>query len=75
MPSSEDVRPAWNEKFEPYVPNGDIASQTKVLRLEDLVRARVIKDGLGVDTSLVRERAVPTTFQESDYNQMNKVKT
>jgi exosome complex RNA-binding protein Csl4 len=39
-------------------PNGHIASQTEIFRLEDFVRARVVKDGLGMDTCLVRESAV-----------------
>ena len=42
-----------------YVPNRDVASETEVLGLEDLVGARVVQDGLGVDAGLVRERAVP----------------
>lgn len=42
----------WNK------PNGHIASQTEIFRLEDFVRARVIKDGLGMDTCLVRESTV-----------------
>lgn len=39
-------------------PNGYIASQTEIFRLEDFVRARVVEDGLGMDTCLVRESAV-----------------
>ncbi len=40
------------------IPNGYITSQTKVFRLKDFVCARVVKDGLGMNTGLVRECAV-----------------
>ena len=40
------------------VTDGDVASETEVLGLEDLVRRRVVEDRLGVDARLVRERAV-----------------
>lgn len=40
------------------VADGDIAGETEVLRLEDLVGGGVVEDGLGVDTSLVGEGAV-----------------
>jgi hypothetical protein len=42
-----------------YAPNRDVAGKTEVLRLEDLVRAGVVEDGLGVDASLVGEGTVP----------------
>ena len=40
-----------------YAPDRDVARQAEVLWLEDLVRAWVVEDGLGVDTSLVGEGA------------------
>lgn len=43
------------------VTDGDVASETEVLGLEDLVGRGVVKDGLGVDTSLVGESAVAAT--------------
>jgi hypothetical protein len=39
-------------------PNGDVARETEVLGLEDLIGRRVIEDRLSVDTGLVRECAV-----------------
>jgi len=40
------------------VPNRNVARETKVLGLEDFVRARVIQNGFGVDSGLVRECAI-----------------
>ena len=40
------------------VTNGDISGETEVLGLEDLIGRRVIENGLGVNTSLVRESTV-----------------
>ena len=36
----------------------DVARETEVFGLEDLVSARVVEDGLGVDAGLVREGAI-----------------
>ncbi len=47
------------------IPYGHISRKTKVLRLEDLVGARVVQDSLSVNTRLVRERTVTTA---KDYN-------
>lgn len=38
--------------------NGDVAGETEVLRLENLVGGGVVEDGLGVNTGLVGERTV-----------------
>lgn len=38
----------------------NISCETKVLGLEDFVGTRVVEDGLGMDTSLVRESAITT---------------
>ena len=38
--------------------NGDVAGETEVLRLEDLVGGGVVEDGLGVNTGLVGEGTV-----------------
>jgi hypothetical protein len=40
------------------VPNGDVASETKVLGLQDLVCAGVVENCLGVDTGLVGKRTI-----------------
>ena len=42
------------------VADRDVAGEAEVLGLEDLVGRGVVEDGLGVDTSLVGERAVAT---------------
>jgi hypothetical protein len=42
------------------VSDGDVASEPEVFGLEDLICTRVIEDGLGVNTSLVREGTVAT---------------
>lgn len=46
------------------VSDGDVASQTKVFRLEDFVGGWVVEDGFGVDTGLVRECTVSATLQK-----------
>ena len=46
-----------------YAPDRDVARQAEVLWLEDLVRAWVVEDGLGVDTSLMGKCAVATAKQ------------
>lgn len=40
------------------IPNGNVARQAEIFRLEDLVRARIVENSLGVDTRLVRECTV-----------------
>ena len=40
------------------VPDRDVAREAEVLGLEDLIGRRVIENGLGVNTSLVRESTV-----------------
>lgn len=42
------------------LPNGNVAGETEVLRLEDFVCARVVEDSLGMDASLVSECTVAT---------------
>jgi len=50
------------------VPNRDIARQPKVLRLQYLVRVRVIQDSLGVNPSLVRECTVSAIISPQTTN-------
>jgi hypothetical protein len=47
------------------VSDRDVAREPEVLRLQDLVRARVVQDRLGVDAGLVRERAVATGDEQA----------
>jgi hypothetical protein len=42
------------------VPNRNISGESEVLGLEDLIRARVVQDSLGVNTGFVREGTVAT---------------
>ena len=42
------------------MPDGDVARETEVFGLEDFVGRGIVEDGLGVDTSLVRESTVAT---------------
>jgi hypothetical protein len=42
------------------VPDGHVAGKAKVLRLEDLVGRGIVKDRLGMDSSLVRECDIAT---------------
>lgn len=42
------------------IPNRDVTSETKILRLEDFVSTGIIEDGFGVNAGLVCERAIAT---------------
>ena len=56
----EHLNAEWKSDDGIDIPNGHIASQSKVFRLENFVRARVVEDSLGMDTCLVGESAVTT---------------
>lgn len=43
------------------IPYGHIAGETKVFRLKDLICARVVKNCLGMNASLVGKGAVPAS--------------
>lgn len=46
-----------------------IAVETEVFRLENLIRGRVVQDGLGVNTGLVSESALPMILAEKNMAQ------
>lgn len=51
----------------------DVAGQTKVCGVEDLVCARIVEDGLGVDTGLVREGAEAGDRVVEGYVHLNRL--
>jgi hypothetical protein len=50
--------------------NRDIASKTEVFWLEDLVGTGVVEDGLGMDSSLVREGTVAPVYAKVSHECM-----
>lgn len=46
-----------------------VARKAKILRLQNLVCRRVVQDGLGVNTSLMSESALPTVL--ADRNELD----